>query len=300
MASRRPHRTLTSNPEALPLPRRVSVAAIADKVAELLMEANYDIGDELLGALRKARQVEASELGCQVLDELVLNYELARAERVPACQDTGVPVVFLDIGQDVHLVGGDLEAAVQEGIRRGSREGYLRNSIVADPLWERRNTGDNTPGVVHVRIVPGDRVHLTVASKGFGSENKSRLAILLPGEGVEGVKRFVLETVSLAGAQACPPFVVGVGVGGTFELAALLAKRAVVRPLGRQHPDERVRRLEADLLAEINRLGIGPQGFGGVTTALAVHVETYPTHIASLPVAVNVGCHSNRHKEAVI
>ncbi|MFO7311677.1 MAG: fumarate hydratase [Bacillota bacterium] len=278
------------------LPRRVHVDAIRQAVAELLMEANYCIGDDVLDALRQAAEEEQSPLGRDILTQLVANYELARQERVPACQDTGLTIVFLEIGQDVHLVGGDLREAVNAGIREGTKAGFLRNSVVGDPLL-RRNTGDNAPGVLHVDIIPGDRVHVTVACKGFGSENKSRLAMLTPADGVEGVKRFVVETVDRAGAQACPPLIVGVGIGGSFELAARLAKQAVIRPINQRHPRPDIRALEEELLEEVNRLGIGPQGLGGIKTALAVNIEVYPTHIAGLPVAVNIGCHSNRHRD---
>src|SRR5690606_14394696 len=265
------------------LPRRVHVDAIRQAVAELLMEANYCIGDDVLDALRQAAEEEQSPLGRDILTQLVANYELARQKRVPACQDTGLTIVFLEIGQDVHLVGGDLREAVNAGIREGTKAGFLRNSAVGDPLL-RRNTGDNAPGVLHVDIIPGDRVHVTVACKGFGSENKSRLAMLTPADGVEGVKRFVVETVDRAGAQACPPLIVGVGIGGSFELAARLAKQAVIRPINQRHPRPDIRALEGELLEEVNRLGIGPQGLGGIKTALAVNIEVYPTHIAGLPV----------------
>ena len=279
-----------------PRPRPVSVDDIRRAVAELLVEANYSIGDDVLDALRHAAAEEQSPLGRDILRQLVANYDLARRERVPACQDTGLTVVFLEIGQDVHLVGGDLRAAVDEGVRDGTRAGYLRNSVVGDPLL-RANTGDNAPAVLHIDIIPGDRVHVTVACKGFGSENKSRLAMLTPADGIEGVKRFVVETVDRAGAQACPPLIVGVGIGGSFELAARLAKQALLRPVNRRHARPDIRQLEEELLEEINRLGIGPQGLGGVKTALGVNIEVYPTHIAGLPVAVNIGCHSNRHRD---
>lgn len=277
-------------------PRRVPVDAIRQAVAELLVEANYSIGDDVLDALRQAAAEEQSPLGGDILEQLVANYELARRERVPACQDTGLTVVFLEIGQDVHLVGGDVRAAVDAGVREGTRRGYLRNSVVGDPLV-RHNTGDNGPAVLHIDIIPGDRVHITVACKGFGSENKSRLAMLTPADGVEGVRRFVVETVDRAGAQACPPLVVGVGIGGSFELAARMAKQALLRPVNQRHPRADIRRLEEELLEEINSLGIGPQGLGGIKTALGVNIEVYPTHIAGLPVAVNIGCHSNRHRD---
>jgi len=278
------------------LPRQLHVDAIRQAVAELLVEANYCIGDDVLDALRQAAEEEQSPLGRDILAQLVANYELARQERVPACQDTGLTIVFLAIGQDVHLVGGDLRQAVDAGVREGSKTGFLRNSVVGDPLL-RRNTGDNGPAVLHIDIIPGDRVHVTVACKGFGSENKSRLAMLTPADGIEGVKRFVVETVERAGAQACPPVIVGVGIGGSFELAARLSKQAVIRPITQRHPRPDIRALEEELLEEINRLGIGPQGLGGIKTALAVNIEVYPTHIAGLPVAVNIGCHSNRHRD---
>lgn len=278
-----------------PRPRQVDVARIADAVAELVVEANVAIGDDVMGALRRAAVEEESPLGRDVLAQLIDNYETARRERVPACQDTGLTIVFLEVGQDVHLVGGDLKAAVHEGIRRGTRDGYLRSSVVADPLL-RGNTGDNAPGIIHIDVVPGDRIRVTVACKGFGSENKSRLKMLTPADGVEGVKKFVIETVDAAGAQGCPPFVVGVGIGGSFETAPLLAKKALTRPLDRRHPRPDLARLEEELLEAVNGLGIGPQGMGGIRTALGVNVEVYPTHIAGLPVAVNIGCHSNRHK----
>ncbi|OUM98500.1 MAG: fumarate hydratase [Firmicutes bacterium ZCTH02-B6] len=281
---------------ATALPRQLHVDAIRQAVAELLVEANYCIGDDVLDALRQAAEEEQSPLGRDILAQLVANYELARQERVPACQDTGLTIVFLAIGQDVHLVGGDLRQAVDAGVREGSKTGFLRNSVVGDPLL-RRNTGDNGPAVLHIDIIPGDRVHVTVACKGFGSENKSRLAMLTPADGIEGVKRFVVETVERAGAQACPPVIVGVGIGGSFELAARLSKQAVIRPITQRHPRPDIRALEEELLEEINRLGIGPQGLGGIKTALAVNIEVYPTHIAGLPVAVNIGCHSNRHRD---
>jgi len=283
-------------PLTSPSPRQVPVARIRDTVAQLVVEANVAIGDDVLAALRRAAEEEESPLGRDVLVQLIDNYETARRERVPACQDTGLTIVFLEVGQDVHLVGGDVRAAVHEGIRLGTRAGYLRSSVVADPLL-RGNTGDNAPGIIHMRIVPGNRVHVTVACKGFGSENKSRLKMLTPADGVEGVKKFVIETVDRAGAQGCPPFVVGVGIGGSFETAALLAKKALTRPIDRRHPRPDLARLEEELLDAVNGLGIGPQGMGGIRTALGVNIEVYPTHIAGLPVAVNIGCHSNRHRD---
>lgn len=289
---------MTPPPEARPV-REIDVSAVRDTVARLLDEANYRIPDDILDALRQAVSREQSELGRRTLEQLVRNYEIAPVERLPVCSDSGLTVVLLEMGQDVHWVGGDLSEAIQDGIRQGTRAGYLRASVTGDPLL-RRNTGDNAPGIVHVELVPGDRVRVTVASKGFGSENMSALRMLIPADGVEGVKRFVVETVERAGANACPPVIVGVGVGGTFEMAALLAKKAVLRRIDERHGREDLRQLEIELLERVNALGIGPQGFGGTVTALAVNVEVYPTHIAGLPVAVNIGCHSNRRMAATI
>ncbi len=277
--------------------RELDVSLLRATVARLLQEANYRIPEDILAGLREAAVREQSELGRRTLEQLVRNYEIAAQDRVPVCQDSGLTVVLLEVGQDVHWVGGDIYQAVHEGIREGTRGGYLRRSVVGDPLV-RRNTGDNAPGVVHVELVPGDRVRVTVASKGFGSENMSALKMLTPADGLDGVRRFVVETVDRAGANACPPLIVGVGIGGTFEMAAFLAKKAVLRPISRRHPRQDIERLEVELLEQVNGLGIGPQGFGGVVTALAVNVEVYPTHIAGLPVAVNLGCHSNRRMSA--
>lgn len=279
--------------------REIDVSVIRETVARLLMEANYRIPEDILQALREAAARERSELGRRTLEQLVRNYEIAASEQLPVCQDSGMTVVHVEMGQDVHWVGGSLYEAIHEGIREGTRAGYLRRSVVGDPLV-RKNTGDNAPGIIHVELVAGDRVRVTVASKGFGSENMSALRMLTPADGVEGVKRFVLETVDRAGANSCPPIIVGVGIGGTFETAAWLAKKAVLRPITRRHPREDVRQLELELLDEVNALGIGPQGFGGIVTALAVNIEVYPTHIAGLPVAVNLGCHSNRRMSAEI
>ena len=276
--------------------REIHVRQITEAVRDLAVEANLDLGEDVVGAFRRFRETEESPTGRDVLDQLLENARLAREERLPLCQDTGFAVVFVDLGQDVHLVGGDLYEAVNEGVRQGYREGLLRKSIVADPL-RRTNTGDNTPAVVHVRIVPGDRVRIAFAPKGGGSENMSGIAMLKPADGVEGVKRFVVERVSQAGPNPCPPVIVGVGIGGTFETAALLAKRSLLRRVGQRHPDPFYARLEQELLEAVNRLGIGPAGLGGTTTALDVFIEVHPCHIASLPVAVNIQCHSARHKE---
>jgi fumarate hydratase subunit alpha len=277
--------------------RDIDVAELRALVARLLVEANCRIPDDILAALRGAIDYEESPLGRQTLAQLVENYEVAAAERRPVCQDSGVTVVHLEVGQDVHWTGGLVTDAVHDGVREGTRSGFLRASVTADPLV-RRNTGDNAPGIVHVELVPGDRVRVTVASKGFGAENMSALRMFTPSDGRDAVKRFVVETVERAGANACPPIVVGVGVGGTFETAALLAKKAVLRSLDRRHPRDDLRRFEQELLEDINDLGIGPQGLGGRVTALAVNIEVYPTHIAGLPVAVNLGCHSNRRMTA--
>lgn len=279
--------------------RDVPVQAITETVRRLCVEANTRLGDDVVRAFERFRDTEESPTGRDVLEQLLENARIARDEGLPLCQDTGFAVVFVDLGQDVHLVGGDLYEAVNEGVRRGYEEGYLRKSIVADPL-RRKNTGDNTPAVVHVRVVPGDRVRITFAPKGGGSENMSGIAMLKPADGVEGVKRFVVERVREAGPNPCPPTIVGVGIGGTFEVAALLAKRALLRPVGEPNPDPFYADLERELLGRINALGIGPAGLGGTTTSLAVHIEAHPCHIASLPVAVNIQCHSARHKEAEI
>jgi fumarate hydratase subunit alpha len=277
----------------------ISCQEIAAKVAELAQQANYCLAEEVRAALEGALRSEVSPLGREVLEQVLTNAQIAARGEVPLCQDTGVAVVFLEIGQEVEIRGGYLYDAVNEGIRRGYEAGYLRRSVVEHPL-RRRNTGDNTPAVIHVQIVPGDRLRIAVAPKGAGSENMSALAMLSPAEGREGVKRFVVETVERAGPNPCPPLVVGVGLGGTFEKAALLAKTALLRPLGAASPDPEAAALERELLEEINALGIGPQGFGGRVTALAVHVEVFPCHIASLPVAVNLNCHAARHRSAVL
>ena len=274
--------------------RELHVEKIRDVVKELCIDINYRLPVDGACALQKALQNETSPIGREVLAQLEENLRVADEEQIPICQDTGMAVVFLEIGQDVHLTGGDLEEAVHEGVRSGYEEGYLRKSVVGDPLL-RKNTGDNTPAVIHTRIVPGERVKITVTAKGFGSENMSRVFMLKPAQGVDGVKAAVLETVREAGPNACPPLVVGVGIGGTFEKAALLAKEALLRPIETGDAAAHIRALEKELLAEINALGIGPAGLGGNTTALAVHINTYATHIAGLPVAVNLCCHVDRH-----
>lgn len=278
--------------------REISVSKITEAVRRLCIEANTILGDDAVAALEVSLAVEESPVGRDIFRQLLRNAEIARTEGIPLCQDTGMVVVFLEIGQDVHLTGGDLEPAVNEGVRQGYRDGCLRASTL-DPL-SRKNFGDNTPAVIHTRMVPGDRVKIALTPKGFGSENMSQVALFPPSYGIEGIKKFVVGRVDAAGPNPCPPVVVGVGIGGTMEKAALLSKQSLLRDIGRRHPDPTVARLELELLEEINDLGIGPQGLGGRITALDVHIETYPTHIASIPVAVNLQCHCARHKEAVI
>ena len=278
--------------------REVTFQQLSDAVRELCIQANTVLPQDLRGAICRAMETERSGVGRAILGDLKENYEFAQARGLPICQDTGMAYVFCEIGQEVHIQG-DFEAAIHAGVARGYTEGFLRKSVVKDPI-RRGNTGDNTPAIIHTRIVPGDKLKITVAPKGFGSENMSRLGMLKPSDGEQGVKDFVLETVRLAGPNPCPPIVVGVGVGGTFEKAALLAKQALLRPVGSHHPDPYYAAMEQELLEKINQLGIGPQGFGGETTALGVQIETYPTHIAGMPVAVNINCHATRHKEAVL
>lgn len=278
--------------------REIQASVLTDAIRDLAIEANCVLPADLKARIEQARRGEPFETAQGILDKIIENYGIAERNTVPICQDTGVCCVFLKIGQDVHIAG-DLKAAVDEGVRRGYGEGYLRKSVVRDPL-RRVNTGDNTPAMLYTEIVPGDRIELTVAPKGFGSENMSRLAMLKPSDGVEGVKRFILRTVEEAGPNPCPPVVVGVGLGGTFDKAAYLAKKALMRSIDERNPDPYYADLEAELLASINALGIGPQGFGGKTTALAVNIEWMPTHIAGLPVAVNINCHVTRHKTVVL
>ncbi len=279
--------------------KELKTSLITETVARLSIEANRFLGEDVVGALEEGLKNEASPSGRDILGQLLENARLAAAEGLPMCQDTGLTIVFLDVGQEVH-VQGDLEEAVQEGVRTGYDKGYLRKSVVASPVAPRTNTGDNTPAIIHARIVPGDTLKITVAPKGGGSENMSALAMLKPAQGWEGAKDFVLETVRRAGPNPCPPIIVGVGLGGNFEYSALLAKRALLRTLGRRHPDQATAAREEELLEAINRLGIGPGGFGGKVTALGVAIETHPCHIASLPVAVNINCHAHRHREAVL
>jgi fumarate hydratase subunit alpha len=279
--------------------RDIHVSQITDAVAKIAAESNIDLPQDVARALEASREKEESPLGREVLDQILENARIAAQERVPICQDTGVAVIFVELGQDVHITGGHLQTAIDEGVRRGYGDAYLRASMVGDPI-RRKNTGDNTPAVVHVEVVPGDRLKLTIAPKGAGSENMSAVRMLKPAEGVEGLKQFVVEQVMKAGSNPCPPIVLGVGLGGTMEKAAILAKKALVRPLGQPNPDEEAARLEKELLALVNDTGVGPGGFGGRFTAMAVHVEIFPCHIASLPAAVNIQCHAARHKEAVL
>ena len=273
---------------------------IAQAVARLAIDACYRLPADMVEAMRKAREAEPSPVGRTILDQLLENAGIAADGQIPLCQDTGITVVFAEIGQDVHIVGGAFEDAVNEGVRRGYTDGYLRKSCVFEPLFERKNTGDNTPAVLHSRLVPGDRLRLRLAPKGAGSENKSVLKMLVPADGIEGVRKVVLDAVLAAGPNSCPPLVVGVGIGGTMELAALCAKRAAARDLESHNADARYAAFEDELLDMVNRTGVGPQGLGGVTTALKVHVEWAPTHIASLPVAVNINGHAARHAEIVL
>ena len=279
--------------------REVSTDEITKNIKEMCIEANYILSDDVKNKIINSAAVENSEIGKKILSQLEENMEIAEREQIPICQDTGMAVVFIKIGQEVHITGGSLEDAINQGVREGYTEGYLRKSVVKDPLI-RENTKDNTPAIIHYEIIPGDKVEITVAPKGFGSENMSRVCMLKPADGIEGVKNAVIETVKLAGPNACPPVVVGVGIGGTFEKCALLAKKALTRDINSESSIEYVAELEYELLDEINNLNIGPGGLGGKITALGVNIETYPTHIAGLPVAINMCCHVNRHKKRIL
>lgn len=279
--------------------RVIKYGDIVARTKALCLDANRHLPADVFGALKRAQEQEVSPLGKNVLDTILENAEIARTKSMALCQDTGMVVVFAEVGQDARIEGGLLTDAIDEGVRQAYDEGYLRKSVVGDPL-ERVNTGDNTPAVVHVSLVAGDQLRLTVAPKGFGSENMSALRMLKPAEGVQGVKDFIVETVTKAGGNPCPPIIIGVGIGGTFEKAALMAKRSVLREIGSKHPKPHLAQLEEELLELVNKTGVGPQGFGGTQTALAVFVDTYPTHIAGLPVAVNINCHVARHVEAIL
>jgi len=280
--------------------REINVAEITDAVEKLCIESNYYLPEDVKRALEKAAETEESPLGKEILRDILKNEEIARTKNVPICQDTGSAVFFVEIGQEVHIVGGDFNEAMDEGVRRGYKNGYLRKSTVEVPFIVRKNRGDNTPAIIHTTIVPGDKIKLVIAPKGVGSENMSALAMLNPSDGVEGIKKFVVGTVDKAGSNPCPPIIVGVGIGGTIETTTLIAKKALLRTVGEHNADPKVAQIEKELLEEVNALGIGPQGFGGRTTALAVNIETFPAHIGGMPVAVNLQCHVARHKEAVI
>lgn len=279
--------------------RNIHVDDITNAVKKLCIEANYYLPKDVYDALEVGKQREVSPVGKSILEDICVNADIAKNEDIPICQDTGTAVIFVKIGQEVHVEGGLLKDAINEGVRRGYVDGYLRKSIVENPLY-RKNTGDNTPAIIHYEIVEGDKIEILVAPKGGGSENMSKVYMLKPSDGIEGVKRCVKEAVSLAGPNACLPVVVGIGIGGNFEKSTLLAKTALTRHVGSHNEDPRMRELEEELLEEINAMGIGPQGLGGKVTALAVHIESYPCHIASMPLAINMGCHVNRHQSVVL
>lgn len=280
--------------------RKISALTVTQTVKKLFMDCNYYIGDDITSALKKGLECERSPVGKSVLSQLLENNEIAAKEQIPLCQDTGMAVLFVEYGDKVVIEDGSFDQAVMDGVRQAYDEGYLRKSVVNDPVFDRKNTGDNTPAVIHTKIVSGDKIKILAGGKGFGSENMSAIAMLTPSKGVEGVKAFVLDTVRKAGPNPCPPMVVGVGIGGTFEKAAQLAKKATLRSIDTKNEDERYAALEVELLAAINKMGFGPAGLGGTTTALGVNIETYPTHIAGMPVAVNICCHAARHKSATI
>ncbi len=288
---------LKSNPMAI---REIKTEEIKKEVAKLCLQANFELGEDVLKALREALEKESSPVGKETLSRLIDNADIARKKRLPLCQDCGVAVLFIEVGQDVHISGGSLAEAVAEGVREGYSQGYLRKSIVSHPFSDRINTTDNTPPVIHYEIVPGDKLRIILMPKGGGAENMSRVSMLSPGDGESGIINFAEETVKIAGGAACPPLIVGIGIGGTLEKAALMAKKALMRPVGEPSEDAETARLETAILGRLNCLGTGPLGMGGTATALAVHVNSFPCHIASLPVAVNLQCHSSRHAEAVI
>ena len=280
--------------------RDIEAKRVTKTVSQLFQEACYKLPDDVLAALRQARETEESPVGCEVLDRILENAELAVKGDIPLCQDTGTALVFLELGQEAHITGGDLYTAVNEGVRQAYDEGYLRKSMVRQPFSARVNTKDNTPAVIYTDIVPGDKLKITVLPKGAGAENMARLAMLTPSRGRQGIIDFVVNAVDEAGSNPCPPVIVGVGIGGTVDRTILLAKRALMRKVGEPNPDAEVAELEKELLERINKLGIGPMGYGGRVTALAVHIEVFPAHIGSMPVAVNLQCHSARHKEAIL
>jgi len=279
--------------------RRIHINEITKVVAEMCKDANYNLGEDMTVALEESKLHEKSAVGRDILTQILENAEIAREEKMPMCQDTGVAVFFVELGYECQIVGGDIYEAIDEGVRQGYKDGYLRFSMVADPL-NRVNTGDNTPSVTYVEMIPGNTVKIKYSAKGGGSENMSRLQMLKPSEGLVGIKDFILDTVRLAGPNACPPMIVGVGIGGSFDRSAYIAKKSLFRDVGIRNADKRIAELEEELLKECNKLGVGPQGMGGTTTALDVKIEVYPCHIAALPVAVNIQCHANRHKVAVL
>lgn len=280
--------------------REISASLITEAVADMAMDANYNLPDDVLAALQKGYDTEESPIGKAILGHILKNADIARTEKVPICQDTGFSVFFVELGADVHIVGATLKEAISKGVAKGYTEGYLRKSILKNPIRHSENTGDNTPPIVWIDIVPGDKIHIVMAPKGGGSENVSQIGMLKPADGEKGFKRFVIDAMKKAGGNPCPPVIVGVGVGGTFEKCANLAKKALLRKIGERNPDPYYANLEEELLLEINKLGIGPMGLGGSTTALDVHIESYPCHIATFPVAVNINCHAARHKEVTM
>ena len=279
--------------------REIQVQQIIDVIEKLCIDANNHLPEDVKCAIKNCRACEDGKIACGVLDNIIENFEIADNENLPICQDTGMACVFLEIGQDVHIVGGDLTEAINEGVRRGYKNGYLRKSVVADPV-RRGNTGDNTPAMIYTEIVPGDKIKITLGPKGFGSENMSAVRMFKPSAGLQGIKDFIIETVEAAGPNPCPPIVIGVGIGGTFDKAALLAKKAIMRPLDTSNPDPYYADLEKEMLEKVNALGIGPQGFGGKTTAIGLNIEVLPTHIAGMPCAININCHVTRHKTEVL
>ena len=280
--------------------RQIEASEITLAVRKMFMDCNYFIGDDILSAIKSSYEEESLPVAKDVLNQLIDNHEIASSEEIPICQDTGMAVLFVEYGDKVTVANGSFTDAVNEGVRRAYIDGYLRKSVVSDPVFDRINTKDNTPAVIHTQIVPGDKIKITAGGKGFGSENMSAVKMLTPSAGVDGVKKFILDTVAHAGPNPCPPMVIGVGIGGTFEKAAELAKRATMRRIDTSNPDKRYAELEKELLEEVNKMNIGPAGLGGKTTALGLNIETYPTHIAGMPVAVNICCHASRHKECVI
>ncbi|WP_457639063.1 fumarate hydratase [Persephonella sp.] len=280
--------------------RELHVSQIVEKVKNMVMDAEYNLPEDFVKALETAENFEESPIGREIIETILENAKVASTEEVAYCQDTGYPVFFVEIGQDVHITGGSIKDAINEAVRQATKEGYLRASLAYDPVFDRKNTGDNTPALIYFDIVPGDKIKIKFAAKGGGSENQSKQIMLRPADGIEGVKKFVLKTIANAGPNACPPFTVGVGIGGTFDYSAVLAKKALFRPIGHRHPDPKIAVLEEELLQLANQLGVGPLGFGGTTTAVDVKIEIAPVHIASLPVAVNIQCHANRHSEIEI